>query len=454
MSNQSENNILVLEKENLTLNGIIDYLSELISKFPDARTGSNLSYTMVDIGLSAFAMFYMQSPSFLAYQTAMKLKLGHSNADSIFRINKIPSDNHVRDRIDPVPPGYLFPVFKCMFFTLYSLNYLDQYRSYNGNVLCAFDGTHFFSSQKICCENCNTKEHKNGTITYFHSVVTPVIVAPLIDKVIALDPEFITKQEGYDKQDCENMAAKRWLEVRGRTYSDAVSFRITFLGDDLYAKQPMCEAILAAGFDFILICKPASHQTLFEWVNELDQAGGVQTVTEKRWNGKSYEIDTYRFVNQVPLRDTDDALYVNWCELTTIDASSDKIIYKNSFVTNFTITKDDVKEIVRDGRARWKVENENNNVLKTKGYHLEHNFGHGEENLSNTFLTFNLIAFLVHTVLELVDEKYKLIREVLPTRKTFFDDIRALTRYIDFKDWDSLLKFMLVGLEIEYEDTS
>ena len=100
------------------------------------------------------------------------------------------------------------------------------------------------------------------------------------------------------------------------------------------------------------------------------------------------------------------------------------------------------------------MENENNNVLKTKGYHLEHNFGHGKKHLSSLLLTFNLLAFLFHTVLEIMDERYKLIRDELPTRKTFFDDIRALTKYMYFDSWDSLLAFMIRGLELDPPDTS
>ena len=125
-----------------------------------------------------------------------------------------------------------------------------------------------------------------------------------------------------------------------------------------------------------------------------------------RWEGKRYLVDTYRFINGVPLKDRDDALEVNWCELITRidekdkDRNSSKVIYKNAFATNFEITEKNVKKIVADGRARWKVENENNNVLKTKGYHLEHNFGHGKENLAALFATFTILAFLFHTVLE------------------------------------------------------
>ena len=144
---------------------------------------------------------------------------------------------------------------------------------------------------------------------------------------------------------------------------------------------------------------------------------------------------------------------VNWCELTTSLADG-TVIYKNSFVTNLEISDDNVIEIVMAGRARWKIENENNNVLKTKGYNLEHNFGHGKKHLSCTLLTLNLLSFAFHTVLEITNKKYRFLRETLPTRKTFFDDLRALTRYICFENWNDLLNFMLRGLEIEIIDSS
>ena len=62
--------------------------------------------------------------------------------------------------------------------------------------------------------------------------------------------------------------------------------------------------------------------------------------------------------------------------------------------------------------------------------------------------TLNILAFLFHTVLEFTDENYRLIRATLPTRETFFNDVRALTRYFYFPSWAGLLRFMMRGLEI------
>jgi len=98
----------------------------------------------------------------------------------------------------------------------------------------------------------------------------------------------------------------------------------------------------------------------------------------------------------VPIRDGKDAFTVNWCEITTTKPDG-TVIYQNAFATNHLITKANVIEIVADGRSRWKTENENHNILKTKGYHMEHNFGHGKKHLASLFVTLNLLAFLFHT---------------------------------------------------------
>lgn len=434
----------------LNFDTLVNDLRGIIAYFPDCRTGQNTQYTMENIALAAFAVFYSQNPSFLAHQKAMQKRIGQNNARTIFGIDKIPCDNHIRNQLDPVSANYLFPLFDSAVKRLNYWGHLDSFRSYSNNLLLALDGTQYHVSKKVHCKNCYVKEHKNGTKTYSHTVITPVFVAPGNDKVISLAPEFITPQDGHNKQDSENAACKRWLNEYAPKYKH---LGITVMGDDLYCKQPICTLILEHELDFILVCKPDSHQTLYQWLEGLEAGGAIETVVETRRKGKKHEIDTYRFVNQVPLRDGDDALMVNWCELTTT-SSTGEVIYKNAFATNFTISKNNVKEIIADARARWKIENENNNILKNKGYHVEHNFGHGKENLSSVLLTFNLLAFLFHTIFELNNTLYKRIRDDLPSRKTFFEDVRALTKYMCFQSWDSLLIFMAKGLELEIPDTS
>lgn len=146
----------------------------------------------------------------------------------------------------------------------------------------------------------------------------------------------------------------------------------------------------------------------------------------------------------VPLRAGDEALTVQWCELTTTTTAG-HVLYRNAFATSHPITEATVVEVVAAGRSRWKVENENNNTLKTKGYHFEHNFGHGKQHLAALLATLILLAYLLHTVLEWMDDRYCLLRQKVPSRQRLFNDMRALTTYFCFEHWNALLDFMLRG---------
>lgn len=420
---------------------VVSSFRQRLSSLPDKRRGKNTRYGMEDAALSAFGVFFTQTPSFLAYQRMMEGRKGKSNAQSLFGVHQIPSDNHIRDLLDAVAPEHVFPVFEEILQVLEGQGQLKGLRSVADTLLVALDGTEYFSSSQIHCSDCSTRTLKSGETHYFHSVITPVIVAPGQAHVIPLVPQFIVPQDGHDKQDCENAAAKRWLAQHGSRLS---ALNVTVLGDDLYCCQPLCQKLLDQQFNFILVCRPESHTTLYEHLEGID----LPTLTTRRWTGKVEETYTYRYLNGVPLRDGDDALLVNWCEVT-LSRSDGKVTYKNSFATHHTLSDENVAEIVLAGRARWKVENENNNTLKTKGYNLKHNFGHGKQHLSSLLATLNILSLLFHTLLELLDQKYKLLRSYLPTRKTFFDDLRALTRYMYFDSWDHLLTFMLQGLELD-----
>jgi len=175
----------------------------------------------------------------------------------------------------------------------------------------------------------------------------------------------------------------------------------------------------------------------------------------RRWQGRFTAVTMGRSINDVGLRSGDDALSVNWYDMTVVNAKTGEQLYYNSCITNHRLTADNVLAVARAGRGRWKIENENNNVLKTKGYHLEHNFGHGKQYLAAFMLSLNLLAFLFHTVLEWSDDRYALLRKALARRQTFFQDIQALTRYMVFDSWDHLMDFMIQGLKLgSHFDTS
>jgi hypothetical protein len=429
---------------------LIKQIRSVFEDFHDSRRKSNATkFSMGDAALSAFSVFFTQSPSFLDWQIRMQQAKGENNANSIFGVHLIPSDAQIRNLLDPIPPETLFPVITDIGDTLFDQGHLNSFHSIGDTFLVALDGTDFFSSEKISCPCCTQSKQKNGNTLYRHIAVTPVIVAPGQEKVIPLPPQFVQPQDGLNKQDCELAAAGRWLNQWGTHYA---ARGMTVLGDDLYCHQPFCQQVLALNAHFLFVCKPDSHSTLYEWVSDLTRNGKISTVTVSRRIGKKYYIDTYRYVSHLPLINSDDALLVNWCELITTDLN-DKVIYRSAWATSHGIDANNVVEVVKAARARWKIENENNNTLKTKGYHFEHNFGHGKTHLANLLATMILLAFLLHTTLDWLDERYRAVRRLLPSRRTFFEHVRTLLQYLSFDSWDHLMIFMLNNCKSKSPDT-
>jgi hypothetical protein len=418
-------------------------LTRAMRGWVDQRTSPNRLYTLCDAGLAAFSVFFMQLPSFLAYQRQMQRQRGRNNASSLFGVGQIPTDPEIRNLLDLVAAKDVRQPFWSILAMVDDAGYLADYQ-YAGTWLLSFDGTGYFSSTAIHCANCSTAL-RGDTTYYSHSAVLPVLVRPGKAEVLMLEPEFITPQDGVEKQDCERNAGKRWIERNAGHFSGR---RVTVLADDLYCNQPFCKLLVDQGLDFIMTCKPDSHPTLYEEVDALAKSGAVTTVSDRVWTGTGHELRTYRYVNQVPLSAEPQSLLVDWCEITVVREATGDVLYHNTFATNHDVTTQTVRETVVAGRARWKIENEGNNVLKNHGYHFEHNFGHGTQNLSQVLLSLLLLAFLCHTVLQLADALYQRVRALLVTRREFFDDLRALTRYMVFDSWEEMLDFMRMQLEL------
>ncbi len=432
-----------MDKMPLSFGTLMGALNCAISGMPDPRKPSNNKrYCLKDLVLAAFSVFFMQCESFLEHQHRMQSQQGENNASCLFGLTALLTVPQIRNVLDNLPAVQLFGVFDWVYQALRQAGWLKSYEVLGGHLLIALDGTQYFSSHQIHCEQCSHKQHRNGSVSYSHSVILPVIVAPGQSDVISLAPEFITPQDGHEKQDCEVNGAKRWIQRHGNALKGQ---RVTLLGDDLYSRQPMCEAVLSAGMNFIFTCLPTSHPLLDEWLASLENLGEVHHLTVDYRHLKTHEVYQYCYVNGVPLREREPSLWVNWCEVNHIRVQDGAVLYHNSWVTRHHLDDESVALVVAAGRGRWKTENENHNTLKTKGYHLEHNFGHGKQHLSATLLTLNVLAFLFHTVLQLVDERYQAMRKKRGTRKGFFQDICSLTKYLLFDSWQGLIDFMLDG---------
>ncbi len=239
---------------------------------PDHRKGGNrTTYQISDAALSAFSVFVMQSPSFLAHQRQLQRQKGRNNLQTLFGAHKTPSDNQIRNLLDPISPALIGRIFWQIYDQLEQEGLLSQHRGIHNNLLCGMDGTQYFSSSRICCANCSQRQH-GERVSYRHDVIAPVLVAPERSHVFCLEPEFIVPQDGTEKQDCEQNAFKRWVERNAHQLPD---HGVTMLADDLHAKQPTCELCLKHKLNFIFVCLPQSHPTLYEEIELLERIGGV-----------------------------------------------------------------------------------------------------------------------------------------------------------------------------------
>jgi hypothetical protein len=408
------------------------------ASFPDRRQWRPDNIAISDAGLAAFSLFFMQSESFLSHQRRMEHGRNASNCKTLFGIEKIPSDNHIRDLLDPAPPELLEPCFEHTLEQMRQHGGMKDFERLGGRVLIALDGSEYFSSEKRGCPRCLTRKRSNGKTENYHTLLAATLVAPGHNRVLPLMPEFITPQDGAEKQDCERNAAKRWLERHGGRVRE---LRPVFLGDALFSSQPMCATVLAQGGDFLFVCKEDSHKTLYEFVRGAEPMR--HTVSERRMGGRTRSY-RYSWVENVPLRDGKDALNAHWLSVEVMDLAG-KVTYRAAFVTSLAINPENVAEIAACARSRWKIENESFNVLKNHGYHLEHNFGHGKQHLAQLFVLLNLLAFAFHTVCDSVEKLWQEARAVLGTRKDFFTDLHTITAYVLFPDWHSLCSAMVQG---------
>lgn len=421
-------------KKHLSFSGLINFLSLIYLKVPDWRQEGKVDHDIGDTAMSGLAMMYFQSGSVLEFQRQLEESNRRSNLSTLFGVDKVPSDTQMRDILDEVPSDTARPAFKKFFARLQRGKYLDRFQIFPGQYLCSIDGSQYFASEKISCPHCLIKDHKGGHTSYSHLILQATVVHPDQRQVIPLMPEEVINSDGTAKQDCELNAAKRILP---KIRNDHPFLDLIINGDGLYSKQPLFELLKSLKMHGIFVAKEDDHKLLFEWVSEQNKLGEV-TRCEVIESKKKHR---YEWINSVPLNGRQDSILVNFFRYQII--VDGEPTYKSAWVTDLEITKDNVEKMVRAGRARWKIENECFNTLKNQGYSLEHNFGHGQKNLSFNFFLFNLLAFFIHQILELTDGLYQRCRQRYGTKKRLWEVLRTFFGFFVFETWENLLSFAL-----------
>ena len=370
----------------------------------------------------------------LQFQRRFQRQLQANNLSSTFGVSRIPTDSQFRALLDRHDYSPLLPCFADWIGRMQRAKWLQQYQLFDARYLITLDASRYFSSCQVHCEHCLTTTHRDGTVRYHHDILQAAIVHPDRRQVLPLAPEFVRNSDAnggdYDKQDCEINAGSRMLE---RLRADYPRMAAIIVADSLYSKQPFVEQLTAKRFSFLLVAKPGDHRNLYQDVDGLRRGNLLNRhATDHRGERREYE-----WVTDLPLNGNPDSPRINFIQFRIVKAG--KVTYRNAWVTDLVPTTANIAQLVGAARARWKIENEAFNTLKNQGYHLKHNFGHGDRYLSEAFFVLNLLAFFLHQIFELVDGLYQQVRTFLSSRRAFWDEVRSAFRLFLFTSWDQVL---------------
>jgi len=341
--------------------------------------------------------------------------------------------------LDPVSPQWLSPVFKSVFRQLQRGKALEAMVFLDGHYLLALDGTGYFSSTTIHCESCLQKVHRNGSVTYSHQMLGAAIIHPDVRAVIPLMPEPIGRHDGTDKNDCERNAAKRFV---AKLRQDHPHLKFIVTEDSLSSNAPHLETLRNHALHFILGVKEGDHAFLFQQVQAAEHAGRVTSY--ERHDRAAGVRHRFRFVNDMPLNASHPDVRINFIEYWEIGHTK---VQHFSWVTDLRVSQRNVFRLMRGGRARWKIENETFNTLKNQGYHFEHNYGHGTQNLSVVFATVMMLAFLVDQTQQLCCALFQAVWAKLGSKRLLWERIRALFYAYAFTSMRQLFEALLYGFK-------
>jgi hypothetical protein len=401
---------------------------------PDDRP-ADTDIALSDVLMSAFAMFSLKAPSLLAFDK----ERAEGNLHTIYGIQRVPCDTYMRERLDPISPKGLRPVFTSIFRQLQRGKALEAMQFLDGHYLLALDGTEYFSSQTIHCAACLHRVHRNGSITYAHQMLGAALIHPDQRAVIPLMPEPMMNCDGTDKNDCERNAAKRFV---AKLRHDHPHLKFIVTEDSLSSNAPHIETLQDYDLPYILGVKEGDHTYLFQQVQAAEHAGRVSYY--ERHDRAARVVHRFRCINQMPLNASNADVRVNFIEYWEIGQTK---VQHFSWVTDLRVSQRNVYQLMRGGRARWKIENETFNTLKNQGYNFEHNYGHGEQHLSVVFALLMMLAFLVDQAQQLCCALFQAVWAKLGSKRMLWERMRALFYDYAFASMRQLFEALWYGFK-------
>ena len=416
-------------RQDVSIPGLLNKARCCFEKIPDSP---GCDIPLVDHLMSGLALFGLKYPSLLQFDSDSRNETTQANLRALYGVERVPSDTYFRECLDGVDPYELRPLYKALLGALQRAKGLEGFAFLDGHYLLSLDGTGYFSSKKIHCEQCGEKHHRDGTTTYYHQMLGAVLVHPDSREVFALAPEPILKQDGAKKNDCERNAAKRLLMDLRREHPH---LKLIVIEDALASNAPHIRLLKELDLRFILGTKQSDHTFLFDWVEQTSTTCEYALTDEKGIHHR------FRYLDAAPLNEANFDLQVNFLEYweTTPDGKATHF----AWVTDIPLNESNLMQLMRGGRARWKIENETFNTLKNQGYHFEHNFGHGEKNLSTVLMHLMMLAFLIDQIQQRCCRLFQAAVAVAQTKTRFWRKLRNRFDLCLIPDWETLYRSII-----------
>jgi len=418
----------------LSADALFALLRRRFESVQDERNESQVTYPLVDVLMSALAMFVFKDPSMLAFEE----RQDDPSLKNIFKIDKIPSDSQMRDILDPIEVDQLNEAFADIFAELQRGRVLKSFRFFDGGYLLAVDGTGYFSSTNVRCPNCLEKTSKDGKTRFAHQAVAAVLIHPQRREVIPLAIEPIVKQDGESKNDCERNATRRLLK---RIKKQHPKLKLTVTEDGLSSNAPHIADLEELGYHYILGAKPGDHKHLFDQVIEAGDASKLHSIRTSKIDKKGSYRET-QWAKRMPLNKSNPDVLVSYVGQSDLTAEGD-IKSMFSWVTDHKVTAETASAIASGGRCRWRIENETFNTLKNQSYNFEHNYGHGNQNLSTVLMILMMLAFLIDQVQQACCPLFQAVLEKLKSRRSLWFRLRSAIDSFAFRSYCDVLEAIL-----------
>jgi hypothetical protein len=399
-------------RKHLSADALLGLLRSGFADLPEHRSGPP-DIALPDALMSAFALFALKSPSLLAFD--QERTAGH--LPRVYGIERVPCATAMREILDPIEPESLRPLFQHVFRALQRGKALEELVFVEGHYLLALDGTGYFSSPQSHCEAWLETPHRPGTVTYRHPMLRAALIHPDQRGVIPLRPEPISKQDGTNNNDGERKAAKRLL-VKLR--QDHPHLKVIVTEDSLSSHAPHSQVLHDHPLPSILGVTEGDHAYLFAHVAAAERAGHVTYYDRDEATPGLHQ--RFRFIRDVPLHESHAELRVNFLECWETGNGQ---VQHFRWVTDLRVNKGTVYQLMRGGRARWRIENETFNTLKNQGYPFEHTYGPGYQQLSVVLAMLMMLAFLVDQVQQLCCPLFQAVWATLGSKRRLWERMRA-----------------------------